>query len=231
MKVSIIVTTWNKTQFMAACGMACIQSIRAFTDPKDYELIVIETADNFPLWDDHKSLGLEDCTYIQKTMEQDQGNSADMNEGAKLATGEYLCFVENDIIFHPNWLENMVYYLDNDIADVIIPCQYHATWDRKKKWEKNLPDKEGPDEGYNPGIEESGVLLIKKDKFDSIGGWDEQMKRCFMWKAFMRRAIGLRIITTYKTWITHIGGVSYWWSAVNDKENFDKQTREESKLL
>lgn len=224
MKVSIIVTTWNKTQFMAACGGACIASIRAFTDPKDYELIVIETA-GYKLWDGHGTLGLKDCTYIQKTMEEDQGNSADMNEGAKLATGEYLVFIENDVFVHENWLPTMLYYLEHTIADAVVPVQYSTTWENMQKWKGQTMEK-----GYNSGLEEAGMVMIRKDKFELMGGWDEKMKRIYMWKGLLERLnkAGLRIITTYKTIITHIGGVSYWWSVENDKEAFDKAGQEET---
>jgi glycosyltransferase involved in cell wall biosynthesis len=220
--ISIIVTTWNKTQFMAACGMACIQSIRAFTDPKDYELIVIETADNYPLWDGHGTLNLKDGIYIKKTMEQDQGNSADMNEGARLAKGEYLCFIENDVILHENWLPNMLYYFEHNLADVVIPCQYHATWDEVQKWKSQTPE-----EACNPGLEEAGMLMIRKDVFEKTEKWNEKMKKLFMWKAFLQRIGNLRILTTYKTLISHIGGVSYWDLYCNDQDGYKKAKLEE----
>ena len=223
-KVSIIVTSWNKVQFMAACGMACIASIRAFTDPKDYELIVVETG--IPLWDGHGTLGLnKDTIYLHKELSQDQGNSADMNEGAKLATGEYLVFIENDVILHEGWLPHMLYYFEHSLADVVIPVQYHTTWENVQKWKS-----QSHEEAMNPGLEEAGLLMIKKDKFILTGGWNEKMKRIYMWKGFLERVnnVGLKIITTYKTFITHIGGVSYWWSTENDRENFDKAGKEES---
>jgi GT2 family glycosyltransferase len=221
MKTSIIVTSWNKTQFMAACGGACITSIRAFTDPKDYELIVIETG--IRLWDGHGTLGLKDnAVYIQKTMEQDQGNSADMNEGAKHATGELLCFVENDVIFHEDWLPNMVYYFEHNLVDVLLPYQYGMTWDYVQKY-KNMPH----EKAINAGMEEAGVLMIRKSLFDSVGGWNEKFKKIYMWKAFQQKLNALRMFTTYKVPITHIGGVSYWWHYINDGEGYNKAIKEE----
>ena len=207
--------------------MACIASIRAFTDPKDYELIVVST-EGYKLWDGHKTLSLENCTYIQRTMENDQGNSADMNEGAKLATGEYVCFVENDVTFHENWLPTLRYYLEHDLADAIIPAQYHTTWENVQKWKSQTYE-----EGMNKGLEEAGVLMMRKDKFEEAGGWDERIKKVLMWKAFMIRLSRShpRVVTTYKTFINHIGGVSYWWDTYNNKEEFDKITAEEIKIL
>lgn len=223
MKVSIIVTSWNKVQFMAACGMSCIASIRAFTDPKDYELIVLETG--IKLWDGHNTLGLKDCIHVEKEIEQDQGNSADMNEGARLATGEYLCFVENDVIVHEGWLSNMLYYFENDLADVVIPAQYHTTWENVQKWKSQTHE-----EAINRGIEEAGMLMMRKSDFEKVGGWNEKIKKFLMWDVFQYRLRGLRVVTTFKTFITHIGGVSYWWQTENDRVNSDKIMAEEIKI-
>lgn len=226
MKVSIIVTSWNKTQFMAACGMACIASIRAFTDPKDYELIVIERA-GYKLWDGHNTLNLKDGKYLEKTLEDDAGNSADMNEGVNLATGEYLVFIENDVILHENWLSNMLYYFEHNLADVLIPVQYHTTWENVQKWKSQTHE-----EACNPGLEEAGMVMMSRESFEKMGGWNEKMKRFLVWSSLINRAnkVGLRIVTTYKTFITHIGGVSYWWQIENDKENSDLMMQEEIKV-
>ena len=180
------------------------------------------------MWDGHGTLGLKNNPkYIHRELEHDRGNSADMNQGARLSGGEYLCFIENDVILHPDWLPNMIYYLENNLADVVIPIQYHTSWENVQKWKS-----QSHEEGMNKGIEEAGMLMMRKDDFERIGGWDERIKKFLMWDVFQRKLgkAGLRTITTYKTFITHIGGVSYWWDEENDKKNSDKIMQEEIKI-
>jgi len=213
---------------MVFCGMATINSIRIYTDPKDYELIVMQTG--MDLWDGHETLGLkdikDDTIYIKRPLEQDQGNSADMNEGAKLAHGEYLVFIENDVILHENWLPNMLYYLEHDLADVVVPTQYRATWETMKEWKDKSME-----EGIENGLQDAGMLMIRKDKFEQAGGWNEKIKQIYMWKAFVNRLnkIGARIITTQKVFMSHITGISYWWQYMFDSEHYGEVTAQENK--
>jgi GT2 family glycosyltransferase len=154
-----------------------------------------------------------------------------MNQGARIARCDYLCFMENDIFVSESWLENLVYYLDNDICDVISPWQIpikYEDWERYKKadW---LDD----DIYFKRGWQEQGIMLIRRSTFEKSGGWDERFKKVFGWKAYKPRLmkIGARIANTAKSHFTHIEGASYWSNKDFDNEGFRKQEAIEGRLI
>lgn len=214
---------------MAFCSMAAIASIRAYTNPDEYELIIIETLvdSKVKIEDFHNNLQLDRARHIIHK-EEDRGNSADMNEGAKLATGDYLVFCENDVFVHENWLTDLRYYLDNDLADVIIPNQIYQSWDKMKEYKKQTYE-----QSISPGIQEQGLMMIRKETFDKTGGWDKRFKKVYGWAAFQTRLrkVTSKIFTTDKVFITHIPGSSYWYSMIYDKENYDKIVHKEAEII
>lgn len=228
MKVSIIVTCWNKTHFLAMAGMSAIGAIRAFTDPSLYELIVIEN-DGYPLLDEHHNLRLEEAIHIKRDLEtEDQGYCADMNQGASLATGEYLVFIENDVIVHEGWLEGLMYYLDNNLADVVIPNQMLGSYEQMNKYKA-----QSFEEAIITGIQDQGLMMIRKEVFEKAGRWDIRFKKIFGWKAFQKRLtkVQAKILTTFKVSISHLGGATYWYQSVFDQNDFFKQEAKEMKII
>ena len=213
---------------MAFCSMTAIAAIRAYTDPKEYELIIIETGHpSISIKDYNNNLQLDKATHIIHSFEDDQGNSADMNEGAKLATGDYLVFIENDVFVPDNWLPNLRHYLDNDLADVIIPNQIHDSWEKMQSHKTKSFE-----ETMRPGIQDAGLMMIKKDIFEKAGGWDERFKKIYMWGVFEQRLkkITSKYFTTDKVFITHVPGSTYWWSVVNGKESYRIAENNEGKI-
>src|SRR3990167_11286650 len=115
-KVSIIFCLFDFSRTLRHMTMASLANIRRFTDDEDYELILVDNVPVFPIRDDYFVLRLEDMKI--KTNKKDHGYYKSLNEGAKLAKGKYLCFIQPDVFVHEGWLDGLCHYLDNDIADV-----------------------------------------------------------------------------------------------------------------
>lgn len=230
-KSSIIFTCWNQAQSLAQISMCALASIRAYTNPAEYELIVVDTMPKFEMLDsyhvlDFKGEKTKNTKYIRN--KEDKGYCANMNQGAKLATGDYLVFYENDIIVSENWLPNLRYYLDNDLADVVCPNQVLGYWQQMEEYKKKSFE-----EAISPGIQEQGMMMIRKEIFEKTGGWDERFKKIYGWAAYKKRLVVVtsRIITTDKVFINHIAGSTYWWSVYYDKENYEKVGHQEALVL
>src|SRR3990167_9513969 len=135
MKTSIIFTAYSANINLAQMSMTALANIRKYTDSDDYELIVIDNEPKSSIKDDYKALKLgSDGHYIIN--DKDIGYPGSMNQGAKLATGEYLLFMENDILVWENWLTDLRYYLDNNLADTIGPDQIPRTREEILKFRK-----------------------------------------------------------------------------------------------
>lgn len=99
--VSIIIPVWNKLELT----MQCLTAIAKNTEYEDYEVIIIDNASSDGTKDFLKTLD-GDIKII--TNEENLGFAKASNQGAKIASGEYLVFLNNDTIPQKSWLTNLV---------------------------------------------------------------------------------------------------------------------------
>jgi GT2 family glycosyltransferase len=103
-KVSIIIPTKDKAKLLRAC----IESIRENTNYSNYELIIVDNSsrerETKHLLAQYESEGVSIPKYPG-----DFNYSAICNFAATKATGDYLCFLNNDTeVVSVNWLSSMV---------------------------------------------------------------------------------------------------------------------------
>jgi len=119
--------------------------------------------------------------------EQNLGFAKTCNCGAKVATGEFLIFLNNDLVLRPSWLEpmlagmkspkrfgaigNVQVRFDNgevDHAGILVTSTGKITHDR------NLPRNNSPQHVIEvPGMT-AACMIIRRSVFNAIGGFDEQ---------------------------------------------------------
>jgi|TARA_B110000914_G_C15492084_1_gene461180 glycosyltransferase involved in cell wall biosynthesis len=142
MKFSIIVTSYNKGQYLKDCLNSCLnQSI------KNYEIIV---CDNFS--NDNSELIFKEYDGLIKLIKKEKiskiaaVNQIDLvKEGLKISTGEYICLLDGDDYFQANKLKNIKkYFYDNKNLNVIFDVpeiKKNNTFYKfklKKKYQKNI---------------------------------------------------------------------------------------------
>ncbi|AJQ26100.1 glycosyltransferase [Pelosinus fermentans] len=212
---SIIILTYNKLEYTKSC----IESIRQYTAPISYELIVV---------DNHSTDGT-----VEWLKEQDDiytiYNSVNLgfpkgcNQGIAIARGMNILLLNNDVIVTYNWLNNllMTLYSVNDIGAVgpvtnncansqSISVPYHSINEmhqfalqynisQQAYWEERLKLI-----GF--------CLLIKKEVVDKIGLLDEIFSPGNYedddYSARIREA-GYRLLLCRDTFIHHFGGASF----------------------
>lgn len=111
---SIIVLTHNKSE----CTRRCLESLPASTDT-DWELLVVDngsTDDTAKLLreisDKYKKAGRKIELLLN---DRNKGASAGRNQGIDATTGEYIVFLDNDMIVgDADWLSKMRTVLDSD---------------------------------------------------------------------------------------------------------------------
>ena len=87
----------------------CIDSIRKHTRQK-YELILVDNGSKDGTEDYFRSM--PGAKVIRNA--ENLGVSKGWNQGMRLADGEYILILNNDIIVGPDWLENMVRLAESD---------------------------------------------------------------------------------------------------------------------
>ncbi len=99
-KTSIIILTYNNLEY----NKICIESIRNYTKPGIYEIIVV---------DNHSTDGTVEWLKQQENLktifnEENVGFPKGCNQGIEIAEkGNDILLLNNDVIVMPNWLENL----------------------------------------------------------------------------------------------------------------------------
>jgi O-antigen biosynthesis protein len=186
--VTIIIPTRNGLMLLRQC----IDSIVTKTTYSNYEILIIDNGSDDP----------ETLTYLQNlaqnqrfTVLRDDGPfnySALNNAAVKIATGELVALVNNDIeVITPDWLSEMVvhalrnnvgavgarlWYPNNTLqhAGVILGC-HGLAGHVHKKLAKNKP-------GYfnranvvqNYSAITAACMVVKKSLFEEVGGFNEK---------------------------------------------------------
>jgi glycosyltransferase involved in cell wall biosynthesis len=212
--------------------MAVSATITYYTNPDEYEFIVVDSDPMKKYVFKYKPPILVGKAPIEidKFLEliPDPGYYAAMNIGAKQVTGKYLCFIENDVFVTQDWLPNLRWYLENNIFDAIFPHQSPDTYKNMVKY-CQMDFKEA----INPGCEEQGLVLITREAFDKIGGWDKNLTTGYGWRRFLEQMNEnkIRFGSTVKSTIIHIAGMTYFDMMFNETDKHNKnQTIENSYL-
>jgi GT2 family glycosyltransferase/glycosyltransferase involved in cell wall biosynthesis len=216
-RVSIILLCYNKLELTRAC----IESL-AQTDPKvDYEVIVVDNGseDETPNYLEC----LEGDVQVHRIY-PNVGFIRGNNQGAKLARGEFLLFLNNDTVLLPNWLEPMVELMDedpkvgavspmlvfpdgrvNDAGGLIFAdgeCWRYGMWDQTPDNPK-LQSRRASD--YAMGA----CLLVRRELWEKIGGFDERFIPAYYEDTDLAMAIrshGYKVMYEPASRIIHVEG-------------------------
>ena len=220
---SIIVSTYDCHELLRRITSSCLHNVEKYTDKEDYELILV---DNVTEEMGHL-LALENRYNryeINKHIinKKDVGYSASNNQGAKIAKGEYLCFLQNDVFVWEGWLPKLRSFIERGKCDIVWPHQSQTTREFVKE-SYELPD------DIARGNDDAGLTFMTRKGFDKSGGWDERYHGILCEKAFRDKysAVGLTAWCTSKVLITHISAAV----AVVVPDRAEKQYAEESKVM
>ena len=141
-KISVIVVTYKDREYTKRCLRSLYNA-----DYKDKEVILIDNSDN--------NIGL----------------AAAQNKGAKLTTGDYLFFLNNDTLVKP------------DIFERLLESKYDITgcrmfnYDGSKELDSAISvDRFGCPAGKTGSVfYPDGAIFIKRKVFEKIGGFDEKL--------------------------------------------------------
>ncbi len=184
--VSIIIPSKDNYSILKQC----IDSIKEFTTYKNYEIVVVDNGSS----DENRELIQRylldnDCTYVY---EKFQFNFSKMcNIGTQKARKEYYLFLNDDIeIFQDDWLERLLgQAIQENVGVVGAKLFYPMSTIIQHAGVANI--KEGPSHNfvrkddqqicyfgfnrsdYNVSCVTGACLLIKKDVFKQVGGFDE----------------------------------------------------------
>jgi GT2 family glycosyltransferase len=221
---SIIMTCKIRNKTECHMTMTAIDCISKYTNPEDYELIVVDPEPSEPIRNDHGVLP----NFLHLKPSPDPDYASCMNLGASHAVGDYLVFIQNDVFVHEGWLQGLRKYLESGIWSVVYPDQAPRTRDYildsyKRDWF---------DAETLKGSRDAGLIMITKEAFDKVGGWSEGFSILAERDMYERLgAAGIMWTDTNKVQITHIMGASNWKQHMDDRDGYDKRMERDAKKL
>jgi glycosyltransferase involved in cell wall biosynthesis len=157
--VSVVIPTYNSARTLRNC----LKSIRNQSYPKTkIEIIVV---DRFSTDGTPKIVKEFGAKLISAKVER----SAARNIGAKVAEGDYILFLDSDMILSPRVIEECVKKMENDksLVGLYIPEKIIGDnfWAKIRNFERSF---------YN-GTPIDAIRFLRKDVFFKVGGFDEEL--------------------------------------------------------
>ena len=230
MDILVITINYNNKQLTREC----IESVVAKTKKLSFEIIVIDNASKDGSKSELSKLELENYTYIYNR--NNVGFAKANNQASRIASGEYLFFMNNDMVFVNNVLYNLLEFMNknnsigivgpkflNSDGTLQISCRSFPSIklglikfipflnmffhkDLMKYYQKEL------DFNLSHCVEtvSAGAVLISRQFFNNIGGFDEFS---FMYGEDADickrvRDLGYKVVYYPKAVLIHYGGQS-----------------------
>lgn len=212
---SIIILSYNTRKLT----QECIESIRRFTKPEDYELIVIENASS----DDSLAYLQEQKDIRLIVNKENLGFPKGCNQGMRIARGTEIMLLNSDTLVTPRWLENLRYalYSAPDIG-AVGPVSNKVSHNQQIPCSAKIPEEifafaetynhHNPEKWEERKLLTGFALLLKREVMETIGLLDEIFTpgNCEDDDYCMRMLVaGYRILLAKDTFIWHYGTQSF----------------------
>lgn len=203
-KVSVIIPTYKRPDKLDRA----IESVLAQTY-QNVDVIVVD--DNEPDTEGRKLTEAKMAPYAGNPRvkyirhEHNKNGSAARNTGARASDGKYIAFLDDDDIFYPEKIEAQVQRLE-ELPEEYAVCYTDAVCEKENGKISKLSEKREGDLYFDALTRELSFLagsnmFIRKDAFDSIGGFDESFIRS------QDKEIVTRLLKKYKIARAPIKGV------------------------
>ena len=225
---SIIVLNYNGNEILPRC----VDYILNHTDCP-YELIIVDnnsTDSSRLLIDKIEAPPKEQVPHLRRIkkllLDHNYGYGIGNNKGMELATGKYICVLNNDIIVPKDWLSDMIKIMEDADADAVGPrCNYSGGYQLIKDNSETKPELNSIEDYFkyankfttSDDFQEVDVLmgwclLFKREIYKDGGGFDERFKFGF-WEDndFSTRLIadGRKLVVASNVFLYHHGSYSF----------------------
>lgn len=186
---SIIIVNFNGKKYLQACIDSILESNNRNYETA-YEIIVVDNGSSDGSVDSVKKKYLRQKNKVRTiSLEKNYGPARARNEGAKIARGNYLAFLDNDTIVDKRWLTSPINIFKRNSKIAIIQCKILVYGEENKidsvgeylgNYGFLVPRAvygERDKKEFNSNSEilaaKSAGMFIRKSVFLEIGGFDE----------------------------------------------------------
>jgi len=185
MQVSVIVPTFNRPEALAAT-LAALSDLKF--PPEDHEIIVVDDAPDAESRDVVEAAGAVGSATVRYAPQPNSGVATARNHGARLARGEVLLFLDDDMIVEPghiqqhlaahgsqpNSLVNGHWEFAPSVRASLETTPFGQFRMGVERWVKKGIEKEPLELGrLAPSAVTACNLSIERERFWELGGFDE----------------------------------------------------------
>ena len=121
-KVSLIILTYNNLDYTRQC----LESIFTKTIYPNYEIVVVDNASTDGTPDYLRSVAASHPNVRLVLNDENRGFASGNNQGVHASSGEYICFLNNDVIVTPGWLSGLLTHLSDPSIGAVGPVTNYA---------------------------------------------------------------------------------------------------------
>lgn len=170
MKLSIITLTYNKLKYTKKY----IDSLFKYT--KDFELIIVDNGSCDGTREYLKSLNNVKLIFNDENVGFSKGN----NQGLEIAEGEYIGFLNNDILLSPNWFEECEkVFIKGDNTAFVSPTQLCPKFENVTS--ENYIENFIPSDSFYKTFDDCqfACVITKRAVLNNVGIFDENFSPAF----------------------------------------------------
>lgn len=211
---SIVIPVWNRVDLT----QECLTHLAETTKTCSYEVIIVDNASTDGTKPFLETLG-GDVQVI--TNPKNLGFAKACNQGAAAARGKYVMFLNNDTIPQPGWLDPLIQEMEADPQVAVVGSQLlfpdgkvqHAGVVFSRTYEEPYHLFSGSSSDI-PGIQRrremqavtAACMLVRKDQFERVGGFDEEFLNGFEDVDFCLRIRenGMKVIYQPRSLVVHL---------------------------
>lgn len=207
MKLSIITLTFNHLDYTKKY----IESLYKYTS--DFELIIIDNGSNDGTVEYLKSLKYENIKLILN--DTNLGFSKGNNQGIEIADGEFIGFLNNDILLYPNWFEECEKVFEKENAAFVSPRHINPHYDNtdERTYIQYFKNNFKYNKDYEKSFDECvfSCTVTKRDVINKIGSFAVEYTQAFFEdNDYKYRAIvaGYDVFVTNSACFYHFGSIT-----------------------
>jgi GT2 family glycosyltransferase len=214
--LSVIIPTYNRRESLRRC----LDSLTAQVEPPPFEVIVVDDGSEDGT---AEALARYPSRHPLRVLTTERaGPATARNLGAAEAGGEYLLFIDDDVVTHPDLLATHMSTHEAEPECVVVGPMISPAGERLSswvRWEQEVLDKQyeamlkgkwGP----SPRQFYTANASLARRHFEASGGFDSTYRRAEdVELGYRLRDMGLRFVFQPDAVVTHYAGrtLSGWW--------------------
>jgi glycosyltransferase involved in cell wall biosynthesis len=180
--VSVIIPAYNHAAFLTETIEGVLNQMW-----RDYEVIMVDDGSR----DETPQVAAQFGSAIYYIRQANQGMATTRNNGIRRASGEIISFLDDDDVWHPDYLSTVVSHFQEDPSLAALHTGFVLTGDRRGfdypgASSRTVPAHELYDRLIERGFFPPSSVSVRRSCLESVGLFDESLQGLADWELWLR---------------------------------------------